>query len=300
MVVHADSISKRFGRVAVLDGLSLAVPEGSTLALVGANGAGKTTTIKVLMNLIEPTSGTATVLGVDSRRLSPREFARIGYVSEHQDMPQRMTVSGYLDYLRPFYSTWDRALETEIVSEFRLPPDRRMSELSHGMRMKMALACALPFRPALLVLDEPLTGLDPLVRDEFIHRLQRQAGEMTVVVSSHELTEIEAVTTHVAFVDRGRVLFQESLSDLLARSRLIRVTLPTPVQIPRRVPKEWLDMRAEKNVLRFLDTRFCAPDLAAQVTEVIGTVERIDAEPVALRTIYTALARAMRDGRTKA
>src|SRR6476469_9123784 len=129
MVVHTDAVWKRFGRVAVLQGLSFAVPDGSTLALVGANGAGKTTTIKVLMNLLEPTAGTATVLGVDSRRLSPREFARIGFVSEHQAMPRRMTVSAYLAYLRPFYPTWDRTLESEIVGEFRLPPDRRIGEL---------------------------------------------------------------------------------------------------------------------------------------------------------------------------
>src|SRR6476659_6422312 len=132
MVVRIDSVWKRFGKVAGLRGLSFVVPEGSACALIGANGAGKTTTIKVLMNLLEPTAGTATVLGVDSRRLSPREFARIGFVSEHQDMPQRMTVSAYLAYLRPFYPTWDRTLESEIVGEFRLPPDRRIGELSHG------------------------------------------------------------------------------------------------------------------------------------------------------------------------
>jgi ABC-2 type transport system ATP-binding protein len=300
MVVHADAVWRRFGRVAVLQGLSLSVPEGSTCALVGANGAGKTTTIKVLMNLLEPTAGTATVLGVDSRRLSSREFARIGYVSEHQELPGRMTVSAYIDYLRPFYPTWDRALETEIVGQFRLPRAHRISELSHGMRMKLALACALPFRPRLLVLDEPLTGLDPLVRDEFIERLRQQAGETTVLVSSHELTEVEAVTTHVAFLDRGRVLFQETLSGLTARWRLVRGTLPAHTPVPARLPKEWIDIRTDGKVLSFLDTRFSAQDLPAKVTAVIGAVERIDAESVPLRTIYTSLARAMRDGQTSA
>jgi ABC-type multidrug transport system ATPase subunit len=295
MVVHTDAVWKRFGRVAVLQGLSFAVPDGSTLALVGANGAGKTTTIKVLMNLLEPTAGTATVLGVDSRRLSPKEFGRIGYVSEHQEMPRRMTVSAYLDYLRPFYPTWDRAREAEIISQFRLPPDRRIGDLSHGMRMKMALACALPFRPALLVLDEPLTGLDPLVRDEFIESLRQQAGETTILVSSHELSEIEPITTHVAFLDRGRVLFQEALGDLAARLRRVRVTLATGVPLPARLPKEWLDMRADGNVLSFLDTRFSAPDLPAKVAAAVGAVDRIDVQPVPLRTIYTSLARAVRD-----
>ena len=295
MVVHADTVWKRFGRVAVLQGLSLAVPEGSTVALVGANGAGKTTTIRVLMNLLEPTAGAVTVLGIDSRRLSPRNFVQIGYVSEHQEMPRRMTVAAYIAYLRPFYPTWDRALESEIVSQFRLPPDRRIGDLSHGMRMKMALACALPFRPTLLVLDEPLTGLDPLVRDEFIDRLKQQAGETTILVSSHELTEIEAVTTHVAFLDRGRVLFQEGLGELTARMRRVRVTVVTGLRPLAHLPDEWLDVRVDGRVVSFLDTRFSSAALPARVAAAIGAVERIDAEPVDLRTIYTALARAVRD-----
>jgi ABC-2 type transport system ATP-binding protein len=300
MVVHADAVSKRFGRVAVLQGLSLTVPEGSTVALVGANGAGKTTTIKVLMNLLQPTAGTITVLGVDSRRLSPPDFARIGYVSEHQEMPRRMTVAAYIAYLRPFYPTWDRVLETEIVGTFQLPPNRRIGDLSHGMRMKTALACALPFRPALLVLDEPLTGLDPLVRDEFIDRLKRQAGETTVLVSSHELTEIEAVTTHVAFLDRGRVLFEEPLRELTARLRRVRVTLASGVQPPAQLPDEWLDMQVDGRVMSFLDTRFSAADLPAKVAATVGPVERIDADPLDLRTIYTSLARAVRDDEASA
>src|SRR5262249_33664568 len=149
----------------------------------------------------EPTSGTAAIMGVDSRRISPRELARIGYVSENQDMPEKLTVAEYLAYLRPFYSSWDRDLESSILRQLRLPLDRRIGHLSHGMRMKMALACALPFRPELLVLDEPFSGLDPLVRDEFMESLLRQAGEMTVLISSHELGEIDGVATHVAFLD---------------------------------------------------------------------------------------------------
>src|SRR5580765_892731 len=143
MIVQADNVWKRFGRFDALRGLTFGVPEGSTFALIGANGAGKTTTIKVLMNILEPTVGAATVLGVASRTLSPAELAQIGYVSEHQEMPGRMTVSTYLDYLRPFYPGWDRTLEADILGQFRLPSTRRIKDLSHGMRLKMALACAL-------------------------------------------------------------------------------------------------------------------------------------------------------------
>src|SRR5207244_8762446 len=106
-MIQAQNLWKRFGRHDALQGLTFTVPAGSAYALIGANGAGKTTTIKVLMNIIEPTRGSATILGVDSRRISPRELSQIGYVSENQDMPGALTVAEYLDYLRPFSATWD-------------------------------------------------------------------------------------------------------------------------------------------------------------------------------------------------
>src|SRR5579863_5708249 len=132
-MIRIENLWKRFGRFEALRGLTFNVPEGSAFAMIGANGAGKTTTIKVLMNILEPTRGSATVLGVDSRKISPRELNRIGYVSENQDMPERLTVGEYLDYLRPFYLRWDRELEKTIRRQLRLPAERRISDLSHGM-----------------------------------------------------------------------------------------------------------------------------------------------------------------------
>ena len=213
-MIRADDLWKKFGRHEALRGLSLSVPEGSAYALIGANGAGKTTTIRILMNILEAERGHATVLGVDSRRISPRELAQIGYVSENQEIPKALTVAEYLDYLRPFYPRWDKALEASVLGELRLPRERKIGDLSHGMRMKAALACALPFRPKLLILDEPLSGLDSLVRDEFMAGLLQQAGEMTIPISSHELSEIEGVATHVGYIEDGKLLFEESMSDL--------------------------------------------------------------------------------------
>jgi ABC-2 type transport system ATP-binding protein len=296
-MIHAQNIWKRFGRHDALQGLTFNVPAGSAYALIGANGAGKTTTIKVLMNIIEPTKGSATVLGVDSRRISPRELSQIGYVSENQDMPGALTVDQYLDYLRPFYDTWDRAREAEIRRQLRLPPDRKIRDLSHGMRMKMSLACALPFRPKLLVLDEPFSGLDPLVRDEFMEELLSQAGDMTVLISSHELGEIDGVATHVAFLDEGRLLFEESMGDLNARFREVHVTLEREAAVPSKIPKDWLYVRTAGSVLTFVDTRFAENGLGDRVRSVVQGVRNIDAEPMALRSIFTALARAARDER---
>src|SRR5579859_5661510 len=295
-MIQVNKLWKKFGRTDAVQDLSFAVPEGSAFALIGANGAGKTTTIKVLMNILEPTRGNAMVLGVDSRKISPRELAQIGYVSENQDMPEKLTVAQFLAYLRPFYPTWDADLEKSLLGQLRLPLERRIGNLSHGMRMKMSLACALPFRPKLLVLDEPFSGLDPLVRDEFMEGLLGQAGEMTILISSHELGEIDGVATHVAFLDEGKLLFQESMSDLTGRFRKVHITLEAEAARPDAVPRGWMDVRALGNVLTFVDTRFDENGLGEQVRSRIRGVREIDAQPMPLRSIFTTLAKSARDG----
>ena len=166
---------------------------------MGPNGAGKTTTVKLLMNIIEPTSGRAIVLGTDSRRLGPTQFQQIGYVSENQEAPEWMTVDYLMAYLKPFYPTWDDGRAQELLKAFELPGDRKLKHLSRGMRMKAALASSLAYRPKLLVLDEPFTGLDPLVRDEFIEGLVGIAQDTTMLISSHDLAEIESFATHIGF-----------------------------------------------------------------------------------------------------
>jgi ABC-2 type transport system ATP-binding protein len=213
-VIETHDLAKSYGDFGALEGLDISVPEGSVFALMGASGAGKTTIIKILLNIIAATRGTARILGVESHALDPNTLTQIGYVSENQSLPARLRVEDFFGYLRPCYPRWDRALEQELRDQLRLPPGRKIGELSHGMRLKMALACALPFRPRLLVLDEPLSGLDALARDEIIGEFLARAGEMTILVSSHELDEVERFATHVAFLHEGRLLFQGSVGAL--------------------------------------------------------------------------------------
>ena len=168
--------------------------------------------------------------------------------------------------------------------------------------MKMALMCALPYRPQLLILDEPFSGLDPLVRDEFMEGLLEQAGEMTILISSHELGEIDGVATHVAFLDEGRLLFEESMSDLVARFREVHVTLERNGTQNRNelvapaFPKCWLRVRTVGNVLSFVDTQFSEGDVGERLRALVGNVRTVDAQPMALRSIFTTLARAAREG----
>ena len=297
MIIQTENLHKRYGRHGALKGLNLAVPEGSAYALIGANGAGKTTTIKLLMNMIAPSEGSAMILGQDSRAMSPALLAQIGYVSENQELPGYMTVAGYLDYLRPFYPNWDRALETETLRGLHLPPDRQINQLSHGMRVKMALACALPYRRKLLVLDEPFRGLDPLARDEFIEGVLNQAGEMTILISSHELAEVDSFATDVGFVDEGRLLFEESLETLQARLRAVRLVLDREAAVPARPPETWLDLKAGGNVLSFVDTHFAQEGADGRFAALVPGVLRIDVEPVPLRAMFKSMVRAGRNRR---
>jgi ABC-2 type transport system ATP-binding protein len=293
-MIRIENLWKRYRGHDAVRGISFSVPEGSAYALIGANGAGKTTTLKILMNILEPTSGSATVLGTDSRKISRRELNRIGYVSENQQMPERLTVEEYFDYLHPFYLRWDRQLESSLRSQLRLPATRRIGELSHGMRMKMALACALPFRPDVLILDEPFSGLDPLVRDEFMDSVLNQAGEITILMSTHELSEVEGIATHVAFLEEGKLLFDEPMEQLHERFRTVRIVFDHAARVPQEPSPDWFQLAAEGNTLEFLDSRFSGPVSHERLNARFHGIRSIETEAVPLRTIFTALARAVR------
>jgi ABC-2 type transport system ATP-binding protein len=291
VIIHTENLRKAYGRWDAVRGLNLSVPAGSAYALIGANGAGKTTTIRMLMNLIAPSGGEATVLGVDSRKLSHSQLSQIGFVSESQEMPARLKVGQYLDYLRPFYATWDRALEYSIFDGLKLPLEHRIGDLSHGTRMKLRLACALPFKPKLLVLDEPLSGLDPLVRDEVMERLLGQADEMTIFISSQELTDIEGTVTHLGFLENGRLLFQEPMSELSARVREVRITLADKAVRPPTAPADWINVSTSGNVLSFVDVHFSKDRLSGMIASLLRDVRNVHVQPIALRSIFIALTR---------
>jgi ABC-2 type transport system ATP-binding protein len=160
------------------------------------------------------------------------------------------------------------------------------------MRMKTILAAALAFRPAVLILDEPLSGLDPLVRDEMVQGLLRQADETTILISSHEITEIESFTTHVGFMDKGELLFQDSIESTLARFRTVDVVLSGGSRVPAELPATWINREVGERALRFVDTGFESRDATqAALASRLGPV-RFDAEPMSLRDISKALMRA--------
>jgi ABC-2 type transport system ATP-binding protein len=160
------------------------------------------------------------------------------------------------------------------------------------MRVKLCLVSALAFRPRLLVLDEPLSGLDPLVRDEVMESLLAQAGEMTIFISSHELAEIEGLVTDVGFVDNGRMLFQEPLDGLKDRVRAVRVTLNATAAVPANPPENWVNIAASGNVISFTDTAYDEKRSLSDIARVFGTIKFVAADGMDFRSIFTVIARA--------
>lgn len=289
-IIETQGLTRRFGRAEALHGLDLAVPQGSVCALLGPNGAGKSTTIKLLMNLLRPTAGSAQVLGVDSRRLGEKEKAQIGYVSENQQLPLWMTVRQFIGYCRPFYPTWDAALERELAAQFALPEDRKLGNLSRGMLMKAALLSALAYRPKLLVLDEPFSGLDPLVRDEFIRGVLEvsAAGEWTVLVSSHDIEEVERLCDRVVLLDAGRKQLDETTEGLQARFRLVEVTGAPEGSVAAPGMLGW---ERAGTLMRFVASNFAGEATVAGWRDKFAGAS-VAVTAMSLREIFIALARA--------
>lgn len=224
-VIDIRNVSRRFGDKLALDRVSLSVPAGSVLGLVGENGAGKTTLIKHILGLLKVQSGSVRVFGFDPVADPPAVLSRIGYLSEEPDLPGWMRVHELLRYARAFYKTWDEDYAEQLREEFALDPQAKLKSLSKGQRARAGLLIALAYRPPLLLLDEPSSGLDPVVRRDILAAIIRTIADegRTVLFSSHLLSEVERVSDRVAMIKSGRILFCESLDDLKQSHR--RVTL---------------------------------------------------------------------------
>ena len=293
--IECENLSRSFGRVAAVQDLTLAVPTGSFFALLGPNGAGKTTLLKLLLNLLRPGGGSARVLGCDSTHLKASHFRRIGYVADGQDMPEWMTVAQLLDYCRPLYPTWDEALAKRLLALFALPSDRPLKKLSRGMRMKAALLSNLSFRPELMVLDEPFSGLDPLVRDDFIQGLLELPGDdrpRTIIVSSHDIDEVERLADDVGFLAGGRLLVHESADALRGRFRKIEIVGDkVSAQVPPTTPDGWLEIRRPaENVLQFVHSAYSVGATESGLAPMFPS-SGVSVRALSLREIFLVLAR---------
>ena len=196
-----------------------------------------------------------------------------------------------MNYLKPFYPQWDAERAQELLRQFELPRDRKIRNLSHGMRMKAALASSLAYRPRLIVLDEPFTGLDALVRDELIEGVLECADGATILISSHDLSEVESFASHIGYLDRGRLQFSEEMTSFVDRFREIEITLANPLHLPISWPPAWLNTEQSAAVVRFVDTQFDQERTMTEVHRLFGNTHRISVNPMPLRAIFVTLAK---------
>ena len=200
MIIETRGLSKQYRSAVALDSLDLAVPEGRISAFLGPNGSGKTTTIKILLGLARPTAGEAFVCDKpateESSSLEIRQ--RIGYVSEDKRLYPYMTGEQILDFTRPLFPRWSRELERRLVAAFNLPFDQKITTFSKGIRSKLALILALARQPALLILDEPSEGLDPVATEHMLQAIVESAARgCTVFFSSHQISEVERIALQI-------------------------------------------------------------------------------------------------------
>jgi ABC-2 type transport system ATP-binding protein len=220
-VITIDSLTRKFGSKEVLGGVSLEVPKGCVFGLVGPNGAGKSTLIKHILGLLRAESGSVRVFGTDPVSDPVSVLARIGYLSEEPDLPGWMRVGELLRYTEAFYPNWDPGYAESLRIQFGLDLNARVKTLSKGQLAKAALLTAQAHRPDLLLLDEPSSGLDPIVRNDILAAIIRTVADegRTVFFSSHLLDEIERVSDHVAMLYQGKLVLCGQLDSIKEQHR---------------------------------------------------------------------------------
>ena len=233
-VVRLQNVSRRFGRMQALSDVSLEVPEGVVFGLVGRNGAGKTTLIRHVMGLLRAAEGSVSVFGLDPVSYPTQVLAQIGYLSEGNELPEWMSVRELMHFTRAYYPTWDEGYAESLRKTFEIDPDRTIQKLSKGQRARVGLTLAIAHRPKLLVLDEPSSGLDPLVRRDILRAIIKTIAEegRTVIFSSHLLDEVERVADRVAIIEGGRLIRNDELETLKSSVHRVMLRFARPHTAP--------------------------------------------------------------------
>jgi len=220
--IAVSGLTRRFGATTALASVSVSMPRGAVYGLVGANGAGKTTLIKHILGLLRAERGSVRVFGLDPVADPVAVLSRIGYLSEENDLPGWMRVDELLRYTCAFYAAWDEAYAEELRQQFALDPSAKIKNLSRGQKARAGLLIALAHRPELLVLDEPSSGLDPIVRRDILGAVIRTIADegRTVLFSSHLLGEVEQVADHVTMIHQGTLVLSAPLHDIKESHRV--------------------------------------------------------------------------------
>ena len=276
-VVELAGLTKRFGQTQALDDVHLQISAGEIFGYLGPNGAGKTTTIRLLMGLLQPTRGTAMVLGHDSWRDAAAVHRLCGYVPGEPALYAKLTGLEHVEYLSALRHVPCQAAAADLAKRFDLDLTRPARVLSKGNRQKLAIVLALMHTPRLLVLDEPTTGLDPFAQEEFLTLIRDHAAAGgTVLLSSHVLAEVQRTASRVGIVRAGRLIAVERLDQLRAKSmHHVTARLAAPVD-----PREFSAIDGVRSVEVDRDVlRLRAPqDALDRVVKTLAAHELVDLE----------------------
>jgi ABC-2 type transport system ATP-binding protein len=294
LCVHFEGVSKIYPHF-TLDNLSLELPTGTIMGLIGANGAGKSTTIRILMGLVHQDEGHVHVLG----RQMPREQAAakldIGYVSEDMRLYGSATLAWHMKFIRSIYPQWDQPYAETLLRRFDLKPQQNIKGLSHGQRVKAALLLSLARRPRLLVLDEPTTGLDPVARQEVLAELMAVLADedRTILFSSHNTLDVEQISDQITFIDRGRIIASDNKETFLDRWRRLRLALLPEAVLPKL--SGVVEVGGSGRLPVLVTNRF-DPAMVSACNDAGATVQAVD--PMTLEEIFVANVHSRREKQT--
>ncbi|MGA2852443.1 MAG: ABC transporter ATP-binding protein [Terracidiphilus sp.] len=232
-IIETHELKKDYGKHQAVRGLNLSVQSGSVCAFLGQNGAGKSSTIKMLLGMVHPTSGVGRVFGhnIDNEKDSLFIRQKVAFVAEDKRLYDYMTVAQIIRFTRSFFPNWDHDLERRLLDQFELPPDRKIRQLSKGMRTKLALLLGFARGCELLILDEPTEGLDPVAIEDVLQIVVSLAAQgTTVFFSSHQIAEVEQIADHVLMIDRGKLVLDAPMDQVKEQYRQIQAVFPEPVE----------------------------------------------------------------------
>lgn len=286
--IEINNLTRRYGKLEAVNGLTLKVKAGRCYGFFGRNGAGKTTTIKCLLNLLQPDSGNVRVFGLDPRRNEVAVKSRLSYVPDAVAFYPWMTVNQSLEFLSSFRRHWNREMEADLLKRFQLDPSQKASHLSKGQKTQLALIGAVCPEPDLLVLDEPTSGLDPIVRREFIQTVigayhSTDPEHRTVFVSTHLIAEFEGLIDEFTIIERGRELLTMQVDRAKDRFRRIRASFAEP-------PKN-LDLSGALNVRESgRDLEILADGNSEQILERLKAKrpDKLQIESLSLEELFVA------------
>lgn len=282
--IATDDLTRIYGKRAVVDGVTLRVPQASVYGLIGLNGAGKSTTIRMIMGLTEPTSGTITLNGRPGGALSWQSRIGVGYVPDRAVAHPWMRVSEAVAFTRGLQPKWNDELARALIEQYRLRPSEKVGKLSKGLSAKLSLLLALGAEPDVLVLDEPTDGLDPVSKEDFIESVLASACDRsrTILMSSHNLDDLQRLSDHVGLMHEGKLVLQCPVEDLVQSTKRLRMVVHADA-VPSR-PQGALHTRREGRELVVTIGQYSQERAARVAEEASATL--LGVEDLSLNEIF--------------